>query len=168
MKKAIKYFLIIFAIIFVLVLDSLITRFVIIRMESLDLKGGGIVDMVTQINRERGTYEIPPLTENAKLDESAQAKCNDMAAKKYFDHNAPDGTTPWSFFEKAGYKYLCAGENITSVRGDSLAMAAFMASPEHKDNILNPDFTNVGIGRCSTDGWNYVIVQHFGTPLNSK
>lgn len=168
MKSVVKYFLIILAVIFVLALDSFITRFIIIRMESLDLKGDGIVDMVTQINRERATYEVPPLTESKKLDESAQAKCNDMAAKKYFGHDAPDGTTPWSFFDKAGYKYVFAGENLTSVRGDSLAMAAFMASPEHRDAILNPDFTNVGIGRCSTDGWNYVIVQHFGTPLNSK
>jgi hypothetical protein len=68
-----------------------------------------------------------------------------MFSKDYWAHNAPDGTTPWVFIKGAGYNYIYAGENLA--RGFSSAqdvITAWMNSPEHRQNVLSPNYQNVG------------------------
>src|SRR5258706_10350524 len=68
-----------------------------------------------------------------------------MFAKDYWAHIAPDGTTPWSFIKGAGYNYVYAGENLA--RGyfsASDVVNAWMASPEHRENMLSSKFADVG------------------------
>lgn len=119
-----------------------------------------VPSMLELINRARDVNHLSPLIENTLLDKSATAKACDMREKNYFEHISPSGKTPWDFIKEAGYKYKDAGENILKDdKGDIAIMIDFLASEEHRENILKPIYTEVGIGYCD----NYVV-QHFGNP----
>jgi uncharacterized protein YkwD len=69
-----------------------------------------------------------------------------MAARDYFDHNSPDGKTPWDRIEAAGYD-APAAENIA--RGQPTPQAvvdAWMNSEGHRANILNCKIKAIGVG----------------------
>jgi hypothetical protein len=117
-------------------------------------------------NRERQAAGLPILMHNVILDNSATLKSEDMLAKSYFAHNSPSGVDPWEWFKAAGYNYTYAGENLAMNFSEAEeAMDAWMASPTHKANILNPNYDEIGIsvavgkidGRETT-----IVVQHFG------
>src|SRR6185369_4631509 len=69
-------------------------------------------EVIRLTNQKRAENGLLPLTENSTLSSAALAKGNDMFAKGYWAHFAPDGTSPWSFFLSFGYKYRYAGENL--------------------------------------------------------
>lgn len=132
-----------------------------------------ITELVAETNEERTRLGLAPLTENPKLDASAQAKCNDHAQKNYWTHETPDGKTPWDFIVAADYSYRKAGENLAHGQNNSsTVIREWMGSPKHKENIVLPEYREIGFGVCSTltgfagipDGSKILIVQHFGTP----
>lgn len=127
-------------------------------------------EVIRLTNDQRVANGLIPLTENTTLDAAALAKGNDMIAKGYWAHFAPDGTSPWSFFTSFGYKYQYAGENLARDFSDaSSAVNAWMNSPTHKENILNPHYKEIGIGvvEGSLAGADTtIIVQFFGTALS--
>lgn len=103
--------------------------------------------VIALTNEERVDRNLPTLTRNAQLDEAAQMKAQDMAAKGYYAHVSPEGLTPMHWVEKAGYKYLIIGENLVVNRKDAEQVVdAFMGSPGHRANILRTDFTEIGVG----------------------
>ena len=98
------------------------------------------------INQERTIRGIPTLKTNDELNQAASLKSKDMINRSYFDHYA-FGLTPWDFIKNSGYDYLYAGENLAMDFNTSEGtVKAWMNSPAHRDNILNPDFTETGIG----------------------
>lgn len=127
-------------------------------------------EVIRLTNVQRAQSGLTQLTENSVLTQAALAKGNDMLAKGYWAHFAPDGTSPWSFFLKFGYKYKFAGENLARDFSDaSSAVNAWMNSPTHKENILNANYREIGIGvvEGNLSGVDTtIIVQFFGTPLN--
>ena len=127
-------------------------------------------EVIRLTNVQREANGLAPVTENTILDSAALAKGSDMIAKGYWAHFAPDGTSPWSFFISFGYKYQYAGENLARDFSDApSAVNAWMASPTHKENILNPHYKEVGIGvvEGSLAGADTtIIVQFFGTTLS--
>lgn len=129
-------------------------------------------EVIRLTNVERAKNGLNPLNENNVLSQAAIAKGNDMLAKGYWAHFAPDGTTPWSFFLSFGYKYKYAGENLARDFSDAAsAVNAWMNSPSHRENILNPNYEDIGIGvvEGNLSGVDTtIIVQFFGTPLTSK
>lgn len=128
-------------------------------------------EVIRLTNVQRQTNGLSSVTENPTLDSAALAKGNDMLAKGYWAHFAPDGTSPWSFFLKFGYRYKYAGENLARDFQDAPgAVNAWMNSPSHKENILNPNYREIGIGvvEGSLAGVDTtIIVQFFGTQLNA-
>jgi hypothetical protein len=126
-------------------------------------------EVIRLTNVQRVANGLSPLTENSILDAAALAKGNDMLAKGYWAHFAPDGTSPWSFFLKFGYKYKYAGENLARDFQDApSAVNAWMNSPSHKENILNPNYSEIGIGVVEGNlagADTTLIVQFFGSPL---
>jgi len=126
-------------------------------------------EVIRLTNVQREADGLSPLTENSILDAAALAKGNDMLAKGYWAHFAPDGTSPWSFFLKFGYKYQYAGENLARDFQDAdSAVNAWMNSPSHKENILNPNYQDIGIGVVEGNlagADTTLIVQFFGSPL---
>ncbi len=102
--------------------------------------------LVDQTNQQRLTEQLGTLTKNSVLERAAQMKADDMAAKGYFAHNSPDGKTPWYWFEQAGYDYAAAGENLAVNFTDSKDVTeAWMHSPAHRANIMNGNYTEIGI-----------------------
>src|SRR5512141_2060134 len=67
---------------------------------------------VELVNVERERKGLPALKRNALLDKSAQMKADDMAERHYWAHEGPNGELPWGFFDKVGYEYSFAGENL--------------------------------------------------------
>lgn len=129
-------------------------------------------EVIRLTNEQRVTNGLSPLSENSTLDSAALAKGNDMLAKGYWAHFAPDGTSPWTFFTNFGYRYQYAGENLARDFSDAgSAVSAWMNSPTHRDNILNPHYKEVGIGvvEGSLAGADTtIIVQFFGTSLTGE
>lgn len=129
-------------------------------------------EVIRLTNEQRQAQGLTPLSQNSVLDSAALAKGNDMLAKGYWAHFAPDGTAPWSFFSKFGYKYRYAGENLArDFSSASTAVSAWMNSKTHKDNILNPNYREIGIGvvEGNLNGVDTtIIVQFFGAKQVAK
>jgi hypothetical protein len=129
-------------------------------------------EVVRLTNEKRTASGLSALSQNSKLDSAALAKGNDMLAKGYWAHFAPDGTSPWSFFVTFGYRYRYAGENLARDFSDpSSAVNAWMNSPTHRDNILNPNYKEIGIGVVEgnlSGADTTIIVQFFGAPAGGE
>lgn len=103
-------------------------------------------NVLKQINYQRELRGIKPLEEDDRLNRAATNKSQDMIDRDYFEHYA-NGLTPWSFITDQDYDYLYAGENLAMDFKTSEGMVrAWMSSPAHRKNILNPDYDDVGIG----------------------
>lgn len=119
-------------------------------------------------NTSRAQEGLPHLQYNDTLQRAAQAKADDMAARKYFSHTTPDGKTPWTFFEAVGYAYQSAGENLAVHFADVEPLQdAWMNSPGHRANIMSPKYTEMGVGiaRGVYEGYESIfVVEMFGLP----
>lgn len=124
--------------------------------------------LVEQTNEVRVKDALGTLSPNPLLERAAQIKAQDMAEKGYFSHNTPDGKTPWYFLEEVGYRYQAAGENLAVNFSDSRdVIEAWMRSPGHRANMLNGNYTEIGIAtaRGTYKGKDAVfVVQYFGKP----
>ena len=124
------------------------------------------------VNSDRASNGLFGLTVSDALTRAAQMKADDMALRSYFAHTAPDGTEPWHWFEKAGYSFTYAGENLAVFFSDSAEVErAWMNSPTHRANLLDPHFTEVGIAMANGlyQGRPTVfVVQEFGTPREQE
>ncbi len=123
-------------------------------------------------NWQRHQAGLPLLKENKLLDEAARRKAADMFAFNYWSHISPSGRSPWSFFREVGYHYTVAGENLAKDFNDAESVVqAWMASPSHRDNILDGRFRDIGVAvvRGELKGvQTTLIVQLFGAPVNAK
>ncbi len=125
-------------------------------------------DIVALANADRASQGIPPLVVSADLTLAANLKLDDMVQNDYFAHVSPQGVNPWYFIRRSGYVYQSAGENLAMNFGTSTQIeTAWMASPEHRANILDPSFTQVGIAERSVvyngQRTNFVV-EEFGQP----
>lgn len=123
-------------------------------------------------NAERAKVGLGPLSPNSALTSAAQKKGNDMIEFNYFAHVSPTGVTPWFWIQQAGYTYQVAGENLAIDFSEAEdVVAAWMASPSHKANILHPDFTQTGVAVATGEFEGrqaIVIVHHFGLPTGTN
>ena len=128
--------------------------------------------IVADTNEERTDGSLIPLERNVLLDAAATAKAEDMADGEYFAHYSPDGHSPWYWLEVVDYDFVYAGENLAVHFTDSSKVVeAWMASPTHRDNIMNANYREIGIGtaRGRYEGYDTIfVVQLFGTPLSTE
>lgn len=128
--------------------------------------------LINHTNEARQDNNLPELRYSQKLTDAAKAKVNHMIENDYFAHTSPDGISPWFWVEEEDYQYRHVGENLALGFRDSRATVdAWMDSPGHRRNILNSDFTEIGIAVMSEreNGQGDVfIVQLFGTPQNPR
>src|SRR5665213_2411416 len=99
-------------------------------------------DLATATNSARVSAGLPALTENAQLDAVAQAWANKLAAAGVLSHNPAVRTqvTNWTVL----------GENVGMAGDVPTVQNAFMHSPEHKANILDPRYTQMGVGSATS------------------
>lgn len=130
------------------------------------------VELVAGTNAERIQRGLEPLQVDQRLVHAAQMKGKDMFEKQYWSHQAPDGTTPWYWFGVMGYNYTYAGENLAkNFASADAAVVAWMASPEHRKNVLDANYTQVGF--AVVDGRLYskptsLVVALYGTPATAQ
>ncbi len=127
--------------------------------------------LVDLTNDARLAYNEAPLVRSAKLEQAAALKGQDMAKFGYFSHESPTGVTPWHWFREVGYTFLYAGENLAINFTESKdVQSAWLASPKHRENILNVKFSEIGIatveGIYNNNPTTYVV-QMFGTPAQA-
>ena len=131
-----------------------------------------ITQLLEYTNLEREANGLAPLNLNQDLTKAAQMKATDMFAKDYWAHVSPNGTTPWVWIRESGYNYLYAGENLArGFDSSSDVVTAWMNSPEHRANLLSPNYTDIGFAvqtgmLTGTD--TTLVVQEFGSPFNSN
>lgn len=99
------------------------------------------------VNAERAKRGISALTLDSSLSSVATKKSQDMIDKNYFDHTSPTYGSPFDMMKQFGISYRTAGENIAKgQKTPQEVVAAWMNSEGHRKNILNPNFTNLGVG----------------------
>ncbi len=119
-------------------------------------------------NNERVKSGLGNLEISDTLNQAAFDKASDMFANNYWAHESPSGVTPWSWLAKEGYVYDVAGENLAkNFPDDNTTVAAWMASPSHRANILNDKYTQVGFAVVdgTLEGKNTtLVVAFYGLP----
>lgn len=125
--------------------------------------------IINLTNKERSANNLQILNENKILDNVANNKAKDILEKQYFAHTNPDGKPFYKWVEEGGYNYNYAGENLAIDFDESEEILnAWMGSPAHRDNIINNNYTEIGIGIASGTFENHpstIVVQIFGQPF---
>ncbi len=113
--------------------------------------------MLRLTNDSRAERDLDPLKLNVELSAAALRHSRDMAKKGKLFHssNVPSELSPW--------RWSTWGENVGYTTADLAELQrAFMNSPDHRANILDPDFRKVGIGVVRRDGYLWVTVIFYG------
>ena len=98
-------------------------------------------------NKERARAGLPALRADAQLSSVAQKKSEDMRKNNYFSHTSPTYGSPFDMMRDFGVSYRTAGENIAKgQRTPQEVVNAWMNSAGHRANILNRNFTHIGVG----------------------
>ncbi len=118
------------------------------------------------VNVERAKSGLPALKLNWQLSRVARYKSADMANKGYFAHNSPTYGTPFQMMENFGLRFSAAGENIAyGQRTPAEVMRDWMNSPGHRNNIMSPSFTEIGVGLAKNKNGVCYWTQQFMKPL---
>jgi uncharacterized protein YkwD len=115
-------------------------------------------------NAERKKAELPPLKANARLTEAARQHGANMAKQNKLEH-VLDDKTPSDRAEAAGYKIALVGENIAwNQKTPKDVVTGWMNSKPHRENILDPEYTEVGVAVVRNAKGEPYWVQVFGKP----
>jgi len=122
--------------------------------------------ILKQTNAERAKEMLPALKLDPKLLEAAQKHTDDMARQKMMSHTL-DGKGPADRLRKIGYEFASMGENVAMGMKAKDAVDAWMKSKGHRANILNKDYTEIGIGVAKDEDGTPYYTQVFGKPLGA-
>lgn len=132
-------------------------------------------EVLTIVNQRRaegadcgseGTFApASPLAMNGRLRCAARNHSFDMATRNYFSHDTPEGVGPGARVDASGYQWSTWGENIAAGSPDAAGtMAQWMESDGHCSNIMDPNYTELGVGYAPGGDYNHVWTQVFGAP----
>lgn len=112
-------------------------------------------------NAERAKNGAPALVANNDLTKLARMKSKDIVDKNYFSHQSPTYGSPFEMMRDHGINYMYAGENLAQNTTADKAFNAWMGSEGHKKNILNPNFTELGVGIAPKGDGSFIYTQMF-------
>ncbi len=102
------------------------------------------------INAERSRHGLSALVADPALEVAAEAHSADMGTRNYFEHDTPEGVKPWMRITRVGYQAQLVGENLAWGEADKStpveAMRLWMDSDGHRANLLEPRYTQIGVG----------------------
>jgi uncharacterized YkwD family protein/spore coat assembly protein SafA len=114
------------------------------------------------VNQERAKANLQPLKMDWELQRVARTKSCDMAQKGYFSHQSPTYGSPFDMMKQFGISFKTAGENIASgQRTPQEVMQSWMNSQGHRENILKPEYTHIGVGYCAGGSMGHMWTQQF-------
>jgi hypothetical protein len=158
-------FLFVYAI-FLLILKLAVLPFLFYFPDTVFFADLTKVSLIELTNKARQECGFESLRENPKLSQAAYFKAKDMIERGYFSHNSPDGVEPWYWLEVSNYNYSSAGENLAIGFLESEQVhLAWMNSPSHQKNILNPYYQEIGIAVVKGEfrgNETALVVQFFG------
>ncbi|HTW22542.1 MAG TPA: CAP domain-containing protein [Candidatus Baltobacteraceae bacterium] len=137
------------------------------RTDQLELQ------MLDLVNRDRSDPSAAqetkgharPLDWDGRLAEVARLHSEEMAREGFFSHEGMDGSDPSNRVTRAGVQWRSTGENIAKCRDVAEAEQNFMDEPRfrqnHRGNILNPEYTHIGIGIARGPDGTLYITQEF-------
>jgi uncharacterized protein YkwD len=147
------------------------------QVETVSLSNADIAQLETRmwqmLNRDRTSPSVAdetkghahPLQWDARLAALARGHSEEMAETGTFSHREIDGSLPMTRVSQAGIQWLALGENIAKSDDLTQAEQAFMDEPKfkpnHRGNILNPDYNHVGIGIARAPDGSLYITQEF-------
>ncbi len=110
--------------------------------------------VVELTNQERAKNGLPALKLDVELSKVAREKSRDMQTKNYFSHTSPTYGSPFDMMKSYGISYRTAGENIAmGQQSPEEVVQAWMNSQGHRENIMNANFTHIGVGHISTGNY---------------
>ncbi|MGG4265432.1 CAP domain-containing protein [Peribacillus simplex] len=126
-------------------------------------KGQSVEQQVLSlVNEERSKSGLPSLEMDTAVSNIANIKSEDMRDNNYFNHTSPSYGSPCDMMKSFGISYKYAGENIAAGQPSADAvMKAWMNSPDHKANILNKNYTHIGIGHATGGKYTHYWTQQF-------
>jgi uncharacterized YkwD family protein len=117
--------------------------------------------MIDLVNKERQAAGLKPLIVDMDLVKTARMKSQDMIDNNYFAHNSPTYGSPFDLMKSQGITYRYAGENLAGAPTVERAHTGLMNSSGHRANILNPNYTHIGIGIVDGGPYGKMFTQHF-------
>lgn len=117
--------------------------------------------MVNLLNQDRIKLGLKPLEVDMRLVKAARLKSQDMITKNYTSHISPTYGSPFDMLKSMGITYKTAGENIAGAGTVERAYTNLMNSPGHRANMMNPNYTKVGIGIIQGGPYGLMITQMF-------
>ncbi len=122
-------------------------------------------EVLDLVNEERNKQGLNPVMMNAELNHVATLKAMDMRDNNYFDHNSQNYGTPFEMLQRFGIHYSYAGENIAAgQKSAQQVMNDWMNSSGHRANILNANYTHLGVGYVEGGSYGTYWVQEFTKP----
>lgn len=121
-------------------------------------------EMFQLVNQERVKAGVSPLAINYDLVKLARLKAQDMIKNGYFSHTSPTYGSPFDMMHRFGINFSYAGENLAGAPTVQTAHVNLMNSSGHRSNILNSNFTEVGIGVVDGGPYGKMFVQMFIRP----
>lgn len=117
--------------------------------------------MLNLVNQERKQSGLNELKIHEGLVKLARLKSKDMIDLGYFAHQSPTYGSPFDMMRNTGIAYSYAGENLAGASTVARAHTSLMNSPGHRANILNPNYTHVGIGIVNGGNYGKMFTQMF-------
>jgi len=118
-------------------------------------------EVIRLVNVERANAGLPALKYDWELARVAEHKSQDMADKNYFSHTSPTYGSPFNMMKNYGINYRSAGENIAQGQKTAAQVVdAWMNSEGHRANILNKNYTHIGVGYVAKGNyWTQMFIQ---------
>ncbi|HEY8649246.1 MAG TPA: CvpA family protein [Candidatus Limnocylindria bacterium] len=116
------------------------------------------------VNGERTARGLNALEWDPRLVPVARSHSEEMFRSKYFGHRSPVAGSPFDRLAAAKIAYRRAGENLAYAHSVAAAHRGLMESPGHRENILHPEYTRIGIGVISAGAYGRMFTQLFLTP----
>ncbi len=155
---------------------SILKLAVFVSITPKDLRASDLTlqNILGGINEQRSLRNIPILSTDSRLSFAAQEKSDDMQKRHYFSHKDPEGNYIWDKIVAAGYTpYSALGENLAiEFYSTESLVQAWMNSPTHRENVLNENFKDQGmglnLGDTSVGQYHSAITNTFGSLLSNK
>jgi uncharacterized protein YkwD len=127
-----------------------------------------VAEVLELVNEERTNRGLDPLTTDPLLNQIAEAYACEMIEEGFFAHENPNepGVGPGQRAIDAGYIFLAIGENLAGGQTSPVqVMREWMASTQgHRENILSPQWAEIGIAVRTGGEYGVYWVQEFGNP----
>jgi uncharacterized protein YkwD len=123
-------------------------------------------ELAALVNQERKAAGVPALKKSPLLSRIARNHSRDMSSRGFFNHTNPDGWGPKARLEEGGYLWQTFGENIGCGQ-ESLQrlLEAWLKNPDHRKNIMDPSFKEIGIGFVAEGSCSPYWTALFASPL---